>query len=229
MTGVKKLNDFCFFRSTAFVFATAIFLAGSANADNVTSGRHSISSSSAATLIKGKIEGYEIHEYRMTSDANQTLSVDMKSSNPGAYFDIQRSGSDRALFSGQRKGAVADVYTNEPGDFLIKVYLARSAANREEKATYSLAIGIHGPDFADGLAGGPDYWKVRGVGGGQRLNVRIGPSTRYAIIDKVNNGDVLQNMGCRKSFTERWCQVSVVGIGTSGWVAGKYLREAPPP
>jgi len=104
----------------------------------------------------------------------------------------------------------------------------RNAARRDEAARYSLGIGMAGADFADGLAGGPDWWQVTGVESGA-LNIRSGPDTRYEVVGKAQNGEVMQNRGCRMTGATRWCSIRVDGSGVQGWVAGSYLVEAAAP
>ena len=144
------------------------------------------------------------------------------------HFNVLQSGSNEALFVGSTQGTVADVRLPETGFYVIRVYLMRSAARRGERADYSLGISLGPPEFADGLSGGPDYWKVS-AGGGYALNLRAGPSTRYEAISKLRNGEVLQNRGCRLTGGERWCAIRATHSGVTGWVAGRYLVESAAP
>ncbi len=112
--------------------------------------------------------------------------------------------------------------------YVVRVYLMRNAAPRDETAEYSLGIGLGGIDFADGLAGGPDWWAVAGIRDGG-LNIRSGPDTRYDVVGKAQNGELMQNRGCRMTGPTRWCNIRVDGSGVQGWVAGKYLIEAAAP
>lgn len=87
-----------------------------------------------------------------------------------------------------------------------------------------------GPDFADGLAGGPDYWEVTGVAEDDTLNVRTGPSTRFAVIGEVPNGILLRNLGCRMENGMRWCRIRTLADDSAeGWVSGRYLAEGAGP
>ena len=179
-------------------------------------------------IVEGSIEGEEIVDYAVQGEASQTLSVDLKSANASAYFNILPEDSDEALFIGSTRGNVADVPLPESGAYVIRLYLMRAAARRDETATYSLAVGLNPPEFADGLSGGPDYWEVSGVEDGG-LNLRAGPSTRYAVASTLQNGDVLENRGCRLTGDVRWCEIRATGSGVTGWVAGQYLVETAPP
>jgi len=159
---------------------------------------------------------------------DRRLTCDLLTSNPANYFNILRAGSNQAIFIGSNRGTVADVRLPESGAYVIHVYLIGSAARRGETARYSLGIRLGQPEFADGLSGGPDYWKVS-AGGGFALNLRAGPSTRYQAIGKLRNGEVLQNRGCRLTGGERWCAIRATHTGVTGWVAGRFLVESAAP
>jgi hypothetical protein len=204
------------------------FGAGGAQAQDVRTERVAFAAGTSGSLIEGSITGRQIVDYVVNADAGQILSVDIQTSNASAYFNILPAGAEEALFIGSTSGNVADLPTSAAGDYVIRVYLMRNAARRGETARYSLAIGIRGPDFADGLAGGPDYWQVSGLGG-DALNVRSGPGVRDAVVGKLGEGEVARNDGCRMSLDQRWCQVRAIGSGVSGWVAGRFLIEAAPP
>ena len=178
-------------------------------------------------MVEDSLTGDEIVDYRIAAEESQILSVDLLTSNAAAYFNILPAGAEAALFIGSTSGTVADIPAPAAGDYVIRVYLMRSAARRNETADYTLAVSVGRPDFADGLFGGPDYWMVSGVGGA--LNLRAGPATRYAVVSLLRNGDVLQNRGCRLTGDERWCRIRATGSGVTGWVAGRFLVETAAP
>ncbi len=189
-----------------------------------------ISAESAAmgTILKGSLKGEDTASYMITGEAGQTLSVDLLASNASLYFNILPEGAQEALFIGSTSGNVADIPLPAAGTYVVQVYLMRNASRRDESATYSLGIGLAGADFADGLAGGPDWWQVSGLSDGA-LNIRSGPDTRYGVVGKAQNSEVAQNRGCRMTGQTRWCSVRVDGSGVQGWVAGRYLIEAAAP
>ncbi|QYK40210.1 MAG: SH3 domain-containing protein [Paracoccaceae bacterium] len=79
-------------------------------------------------------------------------------------------------------------------------------------------------------AGGPDYYAVRGLPPGDRLNVRREPSALSPALATLREGEVVQNLGCRTTGGARWCRIrSTEGIDVTGWVAGRFLRESGPP
>jgi Bacterial SH3 domain len=188
----------------------------------------SVDAATAGTIFKGSLKGDETADYVIDGQAGQTLSVDLLASDASLYFNILPEGSQEALFVGSSSGNVADIPLPAAGNYVVQVYLMRNAARRDEGATYSLGIGLGGADFADGLAGGPDWWQVSGISEGA-LNIRSGPDTRYDVVGKAQNGEAAQNRGCRMTGQTRWCSIRVDGSGVQGWVAGRYLVEGAAP
>ncbi len=180
-------------------------------------------------VINDKIVGSEMLDLEVDVDESQVISVDLSSSNTGTYFNVSAIDSEEALFVGASEGPVADVTAPKTGRYVVRTYLVRSAARRGEETSFSIGIGINQPEFADSLAGGPDFWQVSGVGEWVTLNLRNGPSTRYSIIGKLRDGDSLENQGCRLTGSDRWCSVRVNSIGSTGWVAGQFLIESSKP
>lgn len=209
--------------------AVMLVLACAASAQEVRTDRQSPQSTGSLLLLEGSITGEQSVDYLISAEQSQILSVDLQSSKASGYFTLIPAGSEDAIFVGSTQGNVADVNAPMAGDYVVRVYLMRNAARRNETADYTLAVSVGAPEFADGLSGGPDYWQVSGVGGGDALNVRGGPSTRYAVVGKLNNGDILQNQGCRLSGSDRWCSIRASGSGVPGWVAGRFLVETGAP
>lgn len=85
-------------------------------------------------------------------------------------------------------------------------------------------------DFADGLMGGPDYWRVSGLARGDTLNMRDRPSQSGMKVGELAEGDIVRNRGCRMNGGTRWCEIETMDdMAGIGWVAGRYLREAGAP
>jgi hypothetical protein len=55
------------------------------------------------------------------------------------------------------------------------------------------------------------------------LNMRQGPSTRYAVVTVIPRGQWVQVMGCTNPIS--WCQA--VYLGRQGWVSASYLNPRP--
>ncbi|NDV49725.1 MULTISPECIES: SH3 domain-containing protein [unclassified Salipiger] len=182
----------------------------------------------SGTVIRDSITGYEGIDYKLGASAGQRMVVDLNTSNLSNYFNIMAPGADSALFVGASDGTHFDGILPANGEYTIRVFLMRNAARREETADYSLSIHIGGaitppePDFADGNAGGPDFWEVTASG----LNIRSGPSADGAVVGRANHGQVLRNLGCRGSGDGRWCHVQTPDGALDGWVSGAYLRES---
>lgn len=81
-------------------------------------------------------------------------------------------------------------------------------------------------DFADGNAGGPDFWQIANVPRGDLLNIRSRPSAKASIVVRLSNGTILRNRGCRISAGTRWCKVERKNGSGAGWAAGRFLIEA---
>lgn len=207
---------------------TALAVAGAGAARTIRIETVAAAAASAGTIVKGQLKDDDSIDYGIAAAAGQRLSIDLSTSNPSLYFNVLPEGSEQALFIGSTSGRVADVILPAAGRYVVRVYLMRNAARRDETADYSLGIGLAGADFADALAGGPDWWAVANVRDGA-LNIRSGPDTRYPVVSKAQNGEIMQNRGCRMTGAVRWCSVRVSGSGVQGWVAGAYLVEAAAP
>ncbi len=201
-------------------------------AQDIRQERVQTSASQVTRVIASQIRGYEIVDYRIDASTGQQLAVSMTTSNASAYFNVYGpigpdGMPDAALFTGSVDGLEYSGTVSSTGDFVIRVYLMRNAARRNEQARYKLTIRATGvsPDFADGLSGGPDFWRVTNVPAGDKLNMRAEPSASARIVAKLDNGAVLKNGGCRMNGATRWCKVTTRDASIEGWVAGRYLRE----
>jgi len=194
----------------------------------------------SSTSLSDSITGYESVTYRIGVSAGQLMSVELDTSNASNYFNITAPGADAALFIGSMSGNSTSFTIPSSGTYEIDVYLMRNAARRGESADYDLTISVEGkvsqaptkpapskpaPDFADGLAGGPDFWQVHGLSRGDTLNVRASASSGARVLGVLDEGDVIQNLGCKMNGATRWCRVDDQA-GLSGWVSGKYLHES---
>ena len=186
--------------------------------------------------IKGRIRGYEYVDYVFSAGAGESLKVSLKTNQPSNYFNLLAPGeTDTAFFVGSSSGDSYEGIAPTSGDFTAHVYLMRNSARRGAVATYALRIALgqitstqeKGPDYADGLTGGPDYWEVTGVDAGDALSLRKAPSPRGQLVIQFPNGTVLRNLGCKNTRGQRWCQVEQTDApAQSGWVNGRYLRES---
>lgn len=86
------------------------------------------------------------------------------------------------------------------------------------------------PPSEDDLTGGPDTWEVAGLRGSAVLPMHESAAQASRILISLINGDRLRNLGCRMVGQMRWCRVTYAeGVNVTGWVDGRYLKEAAPP
>jgi len=86
------------------------------------------------------------------------------------------------------------------------------------------------PPTDDDLAGGPDYWAVKGLASNERLGVRLEPKSGSTVLATLRNDEIVRNLGCRMTGSQRWCRVrSTTGMDVTGWVSARYLRESRAP
>ncbi|MEO3388926.1 SH3 domain-containing protein [Mesorhizobium sp. CAU 1741] len=194
----------------------------------------------SGTSVDGSLTGERIVDYVLGARAGQTMSIDLKSSNPAGYFNLMRGNDPQAIHIGSVSGnSYTDVLPAD-ADYRIRVYLMRSAARRNESMDYELSVSIDGaasdagaapgPDYADGLAGGPDFWRVAGLPRNDTLNVRSGPGTSHGIVGELADGDVVANRGCEMASGSKWCRIEAGSEQRfRGWVSGRYLVEAARP
>ncbi|TPE44165.1 SH3 domain-containing protein [Amaricoccus solimangrovi] len=225
--------------TTLFLVAMLALGFGVASADEVRRERVRFPAGTTGTTVSGNIKGYDSVEYQVGATAGQEMTASLRVDNPVAYFNVfgpgDVPGKSTALFIGSSEGDDFRRSLDESGDYTIQVFIMRAGARRGETASYALRIGITGAspavadptsDYADGLAGGPDFWELAGLAAGDTLNLRSGPSTHAAVLARLPTGTVLRNRGCRMAGGQRWCEVERTGDETRGWVAGRYLREA---
>lgn len=226
-------------RLAAMLLAGLAFMAGPlpASAQQTTDVRFAAGTSGAT--IEGRIKGYEYRLYRLGAEAGQQMTIRMTADNGAAYFNLYAPGQGpggEALAVSEMTGPdvpeinLYDAILPQSGTYTVSVYLYRSAARRNETANYTLDIAISGKtgdvvqgDFADGLQGGPDFWRVTAAGG---LNLRAEPSRQAPVIIRLPDGLQLRNLGCRMAEGGRWCRVATLADpGFEGWVSADYLAE----
>ncbi len=230
-------------KQLALAVAAALVLCGasSAVAQDARTEQVRFAAGASGTSITDRITGYESVDYKVGAEAGQRMTVALSPSNLATYFNVYAPGSgpgDQALANAQFGGTPMvpdmnrfDGVLPSSGVYTISVYMMRSAARRDEVSDYTLDIAITGEtgdvvqgDYADGLQGGPDYFRVNTSGG--PLNLRAGPSAGAGLVARLPNGTNLRNLGCRMAEGRRWCQVATLADpGQEGWAAGDFLVE----
>ncbi len=191
----------------------------------------------SGTTINDSLSGRDAVLYKLGASAGQEMHVSLSSDNLATYFNVYAPGKglgDEALAVGEMSDPINDWRGALPasGEYTVAVFLLRSAARRGERTNFTLTVTIGGEssavvqgDYADGLAGGPDFFEVS-VGGGDTLNMRSGPSTGAAIVTRLASGTQVRNLGCEMAEGQRWCRIATLADpGFEGWAAGRYLIE----
>ncbi len=168
------------------------------------------------------------------------MDVRLPSNKAATYFNLYAPGrglGGEALVIGEFTEPINEWSgtLSASGEYTVAVFLYRSAARRGERAEFTLDIAVRGEtgdrieaDYADGLAGGPDFLRVV-VSGGGTLNLRAGPSAASDIVGRLVEGQNVRNLGCRKSEGSRWCRVATLADpGGKGWAAGDFMVEGEP-
>ena len=103
----------------------------------------------SSAQLRGTIKGDVDVDYTVNARAGQTLAVKLQSSNASLYFNINPPGSaDVSMFIGNLQGAEAKVMLPADGTYVVRVYLMRNAARRNESAAYTLDVAVTGQALA---------------------------------------------------------------------------------
>ena len=134
------------------LFALTVHAADGIRKENV-----QFSKGASQSLIKARIKGDETVDYVLRAKAGQTMTVNFKTSNRMAYFNLLPPDSDQALFVGANEadGSRFSVELPKDGEYTIRVYLIRAAARRNETANYTLNVTIAGGS-AGAVAAAPE-------------------------------------------------------------------------
>lgn len=132
----------------------------------------------AAATVKNRIRGDQTVDYQLRAAAGQLLTVTLKAGNRSAYFNVLPPGSDEAIFIGSTSGSHCQTGLPVDGIYTIRVYLMRSAARRNETASYTLTVKSSEPDpvFDRGLELQGVRFQVTSRSSGSLTTVRIVPS-----------------------------------------------------
>ncbi|MFC5371902.1 hypothetical protein ACFPIF_05030 [Brevundimonas faecalis] len=131
------------FRSAfALSLAAALCVAPAMAQDHGRTERVQFARGTSSTTLHGNIHGYDTVDYVLGARGGQTLNVRLQPSNASAYFNVTKQGADEALFVGSTSGNQFSGRLPSNGDYVVRVYLMRNAARRDEHANYTLTVGI---------------------------------------------------------------------------------------
>jgi hypothetical protein len=127
------------------VFALAAVLAAALPAvaqDHSRTERIQFARGASSATLHGNIHGYDTVDYVLGARGGQTLTVRLQPTNASAYFNVTRQGAAEALFVGSTTGNQFTGRLPASGDYVVRVYLMRNAARRDEHANYTLTVGV---------------------------------------------------------------------------------------
>jgi hypothetical protein len=100
----------------------------------------------SSAVVEGSIKGYETVDYVLGAKAGQYMNVSMATDNGANYFNILAPGENEvAMFNGSMAENQFEGTLPASGDYKVRVYQMRSAARRDEVASYRLEMIITGP------------------------------------------------------------------------------------
>ena len=99
----------------------------------------------SSATVKGTIKGDQTIDYTVRARAGQTMSVKLDTRHGANYFNVLPPGSnDVSIFAGPTGGNEWSGVLPADGEYKLRVYLMRSAARRNESASYTLTVGVTG-------------------------------------------------------------------------------------
>lgn len=105
--------------------------------------------------VHGSVQGDADATYTVDARAGQTLAATLSSKNTSLNFNISAPGAVEAMFIGSVQGPRASVLLPADGLYRVQVVLMRSAARRNERAAFTLQLGVSGQPLPP-LAGAQD-------------------------------------------------------------------------
>jgi len=94
----------------------------------------------SSAKLKGRIVGFDTKDYVVAAKAGQAMAIRLSSSNPSAYFVIY---SISGRVTDMNEATEWSETLSESGDYLIRVFMMRSAARRKgATANFTLSISI---------------------------------------------------------------------------------------
>ena len=136
-------------------FAVGMIVGGAAvAADGIETRPIHFAKGASSATVKGTIKGDQTVDYTVRARAGQTMSVKLDTRHGANYFNVLPPGSnDVSIFAGPTGGNEWSGVLPADGEYKLRVYLMRSAARRNESASYTLTVGVTGS--AGGAAPSP--------------------------------------------------------------------------
>jgi len=154
--------------------------------------RVSFAAGTNSIQLQGQLKGDQTIDYKLRAGAGQTLTVELKGSNPQNYFNVMAAGSENALFIGSSSGNSFRGLLPSDGDVRVRLFLMRPAARRQETSIYSLRLAIVGTPLAplpasrDALLPGTPYHAAAEVPCGSGGSAKVAWCKAF-VIRRANN------------------------------------------
>jgi hypothetical protein len=134
-------------------------------ADDIRTERVHFKKGANSAVVEGSIKGYETVDYVLGARAGQHMNVSLATKHGATYFNILAPGENEvAMFNATVSQNHYEGELPANGDYKIRVYMMRSAARRNEAASYTLTVGITGSPKASDLGKAPaSDAKVKGT------------------------------------------------------------------
>jgi hypothetical protein len=131
-------------RAVLTIITLVMLMAKPVMAQHAITERIQLTSAISSKSASGIIKGYETINYALQVLSDQTVTIALESDNLGNYFNIfepgKLPGQNYAMFIGSTSGNKFEGTLPVNGDYLIQVYIIRSAARRDETANFSLQL-----------------------------------------------------------------------------------------
>jgi len=157
-----KRIGFC---SGALSFLIIMSVSDVSAKDEIRTERVQFKKGATTATIKGHIKGYETVDYLLGAKAGQHMNVSLATKHGATYFNILAPGENEvAMFNASVSQNQYEGALPASGDYKIRVYMMRSAARRNEAASYTLTVGITGSPKASDFGKAPaSDAKVKGT------------------------------------------------------------------
>jgi hypothetical protein len=162
----------------------------------------------SSAIVNSRIKGAQTVDYLIGARKGQVANISLATQHPATYFNILAPGqTDEAFFNGSVSQNQFEGVLPDNGTYRVRVYMMRSAARRNESASYRLEVAIGGaaaaqsptpPPTADAKVAGTDFNATGNLpcamGGGQPTAScafgvkRQGPGKGLVTVTKPDGG-----------------------------------------
>jgi hypothetical protein len=99
----------------------------------------------SSAIVEGRIKGRQSVDYLVSARKGQSANISLGTPHGATYFNILAPGqTEVAFFNGSTSQNQFEGLLPENGTYRVRVYMMRSAARRNETASYRLEVIISG-------------------------------------------------------------------------------------